>query len=185
MTKTEDTKLIPIEHIVRSILILRGQRVLLDRELAILYGATTKRFNEQVRRNLDRFPTDFMFQINAEELSNLRSHFATSSFGHGGRRYAPYVFTEHGAIMAAMILNSPRAVEVSVFVVRAFVQLRELLSSTQELAQRLDELETRIMNKLATHDQAITGILRAIRELMNPQEPKRRPIGFVELEEKK
>lgn len=185
MTKNEEAKLVPIEHIAQSIIILRGQRVLLDSELATLYGVTTKRFNEQVRRNLGRFPADFMFQVSEIEEDSLRSQFATLKTGRGQhRKYLPHAFTEHGAIMAAMILNSPRAVEMSVYVIRAFVQLRELLTSNRELARRLDELEARITNKLATHDQAITGILKTIRELTNPPEPKRRPIGFVELEDK-
>jgi hypothetical protein len=179
MTKTKDSALVPIERITHSILIVRGQRVLLDAELAALYGVTTKRFNEQVKRNAERFPEDFMFQLSSDEAGVLRSHSATSKPRRGGRRYAPFAFTEHGAIMAAMILNSPRAVEMSVYVVRAFVQLREMLASNKELAQRLDELEARIARKLATHDQAITGILKTIRELMNPPAPKRRGIGFT------
>lgn len=176
---------VPVEHITQSILILRGQRVLLDSDLAVLYGVTTKRFNEQVRRNLERFPVDFMFQVTAEELTRLRSQIATSKPGRGGRRYSPYVFTEHGAIMAAMILNSPRAVEMSVYIVRAFVQLRELLTTNKELAKRLDELETRITRKLTTHDQAITEIIKTIRQLTAQPESKKRSIGFVELEERK
>jgi hypothetical protein len=172
---------VPVEAITRTILVLRGHRVLLDAELAALYGVTTKRFNEQVRRNLERFPGDFMFQLSAEEAAGLRSQFATSKgpAGRGGRRYLPYAFTEHGAIMAATILNSPRAVEMSVYVVRAFVQLRELLSSNKELARRLDQLEARIEKKLATHDEAIAAMLSAIRQLMAPPPPKRRGIGFT------
>jgi len=159
---------------------LRGQRVLLDAELAVLYGVTTKRFNEQVRRNRERFPEDFMFQLIPEELTSLRSQFATLKEGRGQhRKYLPYAFTEHGAIMAATILNSPRAVEMSVYVVRAFVQLRELLSSNRELARRFAQLETRLDKKLTEHDRAIGAILSAIRELMNPPPPKRRPIGFT------
>ena len=154
--------------------------------MAALYGVTTKRFNEQVKRNLDRFPSDFMLQLTVEEAAALRSQFATLEPGRGRhRKYPPYAFTEHGAIMAAMILNSARAVEMSTYVVRAFVQLRELLASNKELAKRLDELEARLARRPATHDQAITEIIRAIRQLMNPPEPKKRPIGFVELEEKK
>ena len=181
MDMTNENALVPIEHIAQSILILRGQRVLLDNDLAALYGVPTKRFNEQVKRNLGRFPPDFMFQLSEEEVEILRSHFATSRSGWGGRRYAPHAFTEHGAIMAAMILNSRHAVDMSVYVVRAFVQLRGLLASNSELARKFAELERRV----STHDQAIVGILKTIRELMNPPEPKRRPIGFVDLEEKK
>jgi hypothetical protein len=151
-----------------------------DADLAALYGITTGRFNEVVRRNLARFPQDFMFQLTDEEHTALRSQFAISNIGRGGRRYLPYVFTEHGAIMAAMVLNSTRATEVSVYVVRAFVQLRDTLIAHKELAQRLDELESRIERKLSTHDQIITGILDAIRQLMAPPEPrKKRPIGFL------
>jgi hypothetical protein len=170
---------VPIEGITRAILVLRGQRALLDAELASLYGVTTKRLNEQVRRNLDRFPADFMFQLTAAEDTALRSQIATSNTGRGGRRYLPYAFTEHGAIQAANVLNSPRAVEMGIYVVRAFVQLRELLSSNKDLARRLDQLEARIEKKLATHDDAIAAMLSAIRQLMNPPAPKRRPIGFT------
>lgn len=135
---------------------------------------------EQVRRNRSRFPADFMFQLSAEDLETLRSQFATSmNTGRGGRRYLPYAFTEHGAIMAATVLNSPRAVEMSVYIVRAFVKLRELLASNRKLSQRLDELEARIEKKLATHDEAIAALLSAIRQLMSPAQPKRRPIGFT------
>lgn len=176
---------VPLENITQSILLSRGQKVLLDSDLARLYGVATKRFNEQVRRNIERFPDDFMFQLTAEELDLLRSQIATSKPGRGGRRYTPYVFTEHGALMAAMILNSPRAVEMSVYVVRAFVKLREMIASNQELARRLDDLEKRIERKLATHDQAITGIVKTIRQLMNPPESRKRSIGFIELQEKK
>ena len=180
MVSSRSATLVPVEHIACSILVLRGRRVLLDAELADLYGVTTKRFNEQVRRNRERFPADFMFQLTDEEHTALRSQFATLKLGRGHhRKYLPYAFTEHGAIMAATILNSPRAVEMSVYVVRAFVKLRELLTSNKELARRLDELEGRIEKKLATHDQAIAAILSAIRQLMNPPVPKRRPIGFT------
>ncbi|MET0661308.1 MAG: ORF6N domain-containing protein [Steroidobacteraceae bacterium] len=185
MSKARAKAAIPVERITHSILILRGQRVLLDSELAALYGVTTKRFNEQVKRNLARFPEDFMFQVTTAELTGLRSHFATSNSSRGGRRYAPYVFTEHGAIMAAMILNSARAVEMSVYVVRAFVRLREILASNQELALRLDELEARMARKLSNQDRTIASIIKTLRELMNPPAPSRRPIGFVELKDKK
>lgn len=179
MTRNKLTVHMPVERIARSILILRGQRVLLDAELAALYGVTTARLNQQVRRNLRRFPGDFMFQLTGEEHSALMLQNATSKPGRGGRRKPPLAFTEHGAIMAATILNSKRAVEMSIYVVRAFVQLRDLLASNKELARRLDELEARIARKLTTHDQAITGMLKTIRELMNPPVPKRRGIGFT------
>lgn len=177
----ESEALVPVESIAQSILVLRGQKVIIDTDLAALYGVTTKRFNEQVRRNLERFPGDFMFQLSEDEWAALRSQIATLKPGRGQhRKYLPYAFTEHGAIMAATILNSPRATEVSVYVVRAFVQLRDLLAGNKELAAKLAELESRIERKLSSHDQAIAGLIDAIRELMKPPEPgKKRPIGFV------
>jgi len=176
MTKSKQAALIPVEHIAQSILILRGQRVLLDSELAALYQVQTKRLNEQVKRNTDRFPEDFMFRLTRAEVEILnRSQNATGSQKHRDPRFPPYAFTEHGAIMAATILSSTRAIEMSIYVVRAFVQLREILASNKELAQRLNELE----RKIDTHDQAITGILKTIRELMHTPEPKKRPIGFT------
>jgi ORF6N domain len=151
--------------------------VLLDAELAALYGVTTKRLNEQVKRNRERFPDDFMFRLTPVELDSLnRSQFATGSQRHRDPRFAPYAFTEHGAIMAANVLASPRAIETSVHVVRAFVRLREIIGANKELARKLDELE----GKLAAHDQAIAALIEAIRELMRPPEPaKKRRIGFV------
>jgi len=173
-------ELVATDQIARAILVLRGQRVLQDSELAALHGVSTKRFNEQVRRNRKRFPVDFMFQLTAEETSSLRSQFATLKVGRGQhRKYLPYVFTEHGAIMAATILNSSHAIEMSVYVVRAFVQLREVLASNKELGRRFAQLETRLDKKLTTHDEAIAAILSAIRQLMHPPVPKRRPIGFA------
>lgn len=180
--------LVAVDALSDRIHLVRGQRVILDSDLADLYGVATKRFNEQVKRNIDRFPTDFMFQLTEEEGESLRSQIvtlnvdnslrsqnATSKTGRGGRRYLPYVFTEHGAIMAASVLNSPRAVEMSVFVVRAFVQLRALLASSRELSERLDELE----RKLATHDQTIAGVIDAIRRLTSVPAKSSRPIGFT------
>ncbi|MGA2707231.1 MAG: ORF6N domain-containing protein [Steroidobacteraceae bacterium] len=167
-------------EIARAILVLRGHRVLLDAELAALYGVTTKRLNEQVKRNAARFPEDFIFRLTPTETVALnRSQNATGSQKHRDPRFAPYAFTEHGAIMAATILNSPRAVEMSVYVVRAFVQLREMLASNRELARRFAQLETRLDKKLTIHDEAIAAILAAIRQLMHPPVPKRRPIGFT------
>jgi hypothetical protein len=167
---------LPVEHITRSILILRGQRVILDGELAALYGVPTKALNQAVKRNADRFPEDFMFRLTRAEIDALnRSQIVTGSQKHRDPRFPPYAFTEHGAIMAATILNSRRAVEMSVFVVRAFVRLREILDSNTTLARKLDELE----RKYRHHDQAITAILSAIRELTNPQPPKHRGIGFT------
>jgi hypothetical protein len=172
---------VAVEAIAGRIVILRGQRVIVDADLAALYGVPTKRLNEQVRRNAERFPADFMFALSREEWDALRSQSATLKTGRGQhRKYLPYAFTEHGAIMAATILNSPHAVEVSIYVVRAFVQLRELLAGHKELAKRLNDLETRMERKLLTQDQAIAGILDAIRQLMAPPPvAKKRSIGFV------
>ncbi|MGC9208168.1 ORF6N domain-containing protein [Acidithiobacillus sp.] len=164
-----------VEALAQRIYRIRGQRVLLDADLAELYGVPTKRLNEQIKRNPDRFPPDFLFQLSEEEHAALRSQLATSNTGRGGRRYLPYAFTEHGAIMAATVLNSPRAIEMSVFVVRAFVRLREMLSTHQELAEKLDALERTV----STHDQAIAGLINAIRELTHTPASRTRPIGFT------
>lgn len=166
---------IPTEYIAQAIRVIRNQKVLLDADLAALYGVETKRFNEQVKRNRARFPDDFMFQLTEAEFAALRSQSATSNTRRGGRRYLPYAFTEHGAIMAATILNSPWATEVSVYVVRAFIRLREVLASQEALVQRLDRLEV----NLTEHDQAISDILKALRQLMMPPDPPKRQIGFV------
>ena len=176
-----ETMVVAVDAVASRIATLRGQRVIVDTDLAALYGVPTKRLNEQVQRNKERFPADFMFQLSAEEWESLRSQIATLKTGRGQhRKYLPYAFTEHGTIMAATVLNSPSAIEVSIYVVRAFVQLRELLAGHKELAKRLDELETRMERKLMTQDQAIVGILDAIRQLMAPPPaPKKRPIGFV------
>lgn len=171
---------VPVDLITQSILIMRGQRVLLDAELAVLYGVTTKRLNEQVKRNAERFPEDFLFRLTSDEVAALnRSHFATGSQIHRDPRFPPYAFTEHGAIMAATVLNSPRAVEMGIYVVRAFIELREFLASNKVLAHRLDQLEARLEKKLTTHDEAIAAMLSAIRQLLTPTPSKHRPIGFT------
>ena len=177
---TSARALVPTEEITRAILVLRGHRVLLDSDLAALYGVETRVLNQAVRRNTERFPEDFRFQLTAAEAAASRSQSVTLKPGRGQNiKFLPYALTEHGAIMAATVLNSRRAVEMSIYVVRAFVQLRELLSSNKELAKRLDQLEARIEKKLATHDEAITAMLSAIRELMHPPAPKHRGIGFT------
>jgi hypothetical protein len=179
MSQNPSAKSAHVERITRNIVILRGQRVLLDEELAELYGVPTRALNQAVRRNTERFPNDFMIQLTSEEWHGLRSQNVISKFARGGRRHLPNAFTEHGAIMAATIIKSPKAVEMSIYVVRAFVQLRELLASNKELAKRLDELETRIVRRFGTYDQAIAGILAALRELTNPTRVETRPIGFT------
>jgi len=170
---------IPAERIERSILVLRGHKVLLDADLARLYGVETKVLLQALKRNPDRFPKDFMFQLTDQEFRDLRSQFVTSSWG--GRRYAPYVFTEQGVAMLSSVLNSPRAIAVNIEIMRAFVRLREMVTGNKELARRLGELEARIERKLSTHDQAIAGILDAIRALMHsPELAKKRRIGFMQ-----
>lgn len=172
-----------IGEIAQRIHLVRGQRVVLDTDLAAFYGETTKRFNQQVNRNLARFPPGFMFQLDEQEFANLRLQFATSSLkgGHGGRRYAPLAFTEHGTIMASMVLNSPRATELSVYVVRAFVELRGILASNLELAGKINTLE----RKVSRHERNIAELVDSMAELLAvPPPPPKRAIGFITPEEK-
>ena len=163
-----------VKRVDSGVRFLRGQKVILDHDLAELYGVTVKRLNEQVKRNAARFPADFRFQLNRTEVEILRSQIATSSFAHGGRRYLPYAFTEHGAIMAATVLNSQRAIHMSIFVVRAFVRMRAVLLSQREVVTKLGELE----HRLDDHDDDIRGLVEAIRELMSPAPANPRRIGF-------
>ena len=165
---------IPVERIEQLIVLIRGHKVMLDSDLARIYGVTTARLNQQVRRNLDRFPGDFMFHLTKDEFTNLMLQFATSSSGYGGRRKLPYAFTEHGAIMLASVLNSPVAVRASLHVVRAFVRLRELLASNTELARKWAELEQRVTG----HDEHIQSLFEAICRLMAPPKTERKRIGF-------
>jgi hypothetical protein len=157
--------------IANLIYVVRGHRVMLDSDLARLYGVPTKRLNEQVKRNRARFPEDFGFRLTASEVVDLRSQIATSSVGPGGRRYAPLVFTEHGAVMLASVLSSRAAVETSIQVVRAFVQLRGVLVAHADLARKLAVME-------AKHDKQFGVVFEAIRELMAPPAPPRKRIGF-------
>jgi hypothetical protein len=166
---------VPVERIRRSILYVRGHRVLLDAHLGELYGVPTGVLVQAVKRNRERFPDDFMLQLTSDEWSNLRSQIVISSLQHGGRRYSPYAFTEQGVAMLSSVLKSKRAVAVNIEIMRAFVRMRELLASNKELAQKLTELE----RKVDSHDQAIVGILKTIRELMNLPDTKRRGIGFT------
>jgi hypothetical protein len=171
--------LVPVERIEHAILLIRGQKVMLDSDLAALYGVPTKRLNEQVRRNQERFPDDFMFRLTQEESSALlalRSHLATLKKGRGRhRKYLPYVFTEHGALMAANVLNSRRATEVSVLVIRAFVRLRQSLAAHGEVAAKLEELEQRVIG----HDEDIRSLVVAIKQLMSlPRERTKGRLGF-------
>jgi hypothetical protein len=162
-----------IESLIYTI---RGLRVMLDSDLAKIYGVTTGALNQALKRNLRRFPDDFAFQLSAQELENLISQIVISSKNYGGRRKLPWVFTGHGAIMLACILNSERAVAMSVSVVRAFVLMREQLTANKELAQKLGELE----NRVSGHDESIQNLFEAIRQLVEPPLPKnRKQIGFM------
>jgi hypothetical protein len=152
---THVPEIIPIQRVQSLILLIHSQKVILDSDLATLYGVTTARLNEQVKRNIERFPSDFMFRLTPEEFAALMSQFATSNVGRGGRRKLPYAFTEHGAIMAASVLNSPQAVQTSIFVVRAFVRLRRMLASNEALAARLKRLEKTV----GAHGRQIVAIV--------------------------
>lgn len=166
-------QMISSESIEKTIIEIRGQKVILDKELAFIYGVTTRRLKEQVRRNIDRFPSDFMFQLKYQDVTRSRSQFATLKRGQNVK-YLPYAFTEHGAIMAATVLNSPLAIKASIYVVRAFVKLKYTLGAHRELAHKLDELERNV----ATHDKAICSLFDAIRKLMSYPDKPRRKIGF-------
>jgi hypothetical protein len=183
MNTSASTSLMSIAEIAERIHVLRGSRVVLDADLAAFYGSTTSRFNEQVRRNLKRFPADFMFQLEKDEFDSLRSQIATLKTGRGEhRKYLPLAFTEHGAIMAATLLNTTRATELSVHVVRAFVELRGIVASNKEVAAKVHQLE----RKVASHDRSIAELAETMGELLAPPPatPKR-PIGFLPLDKKK
>jgi len=177
----------PVEVVVSRILLLRDQKTLLDADLAALYGVETRVLVQAVKRNLERFPEDFMFQLTTQEFNHLISQSVISSYGTqpahawGGRRTPPYAFIEQGVAMLSSVLNSSRAISVNIEIMRAFVKLREMLASNKDLAAKLNAME----HKLETHDQAIAGVLNAIREMMRPPEIKKRPIGFVMPQEKK
>jgi hypothetical protein len=182
----DSSYLIPAERLDNAILEIRGRKVMLSHDLAALYGVSTKAFNQAVKRNADRFPPDFVFQLTQQEAQALRSQSVTSN-GAGSRsqivtlkrgsniKYLPYAFSEHGAVMAATILNSPRAVEVSVFVVRAFVRLSRAAADQRRFALKLAEIEA----TLATHDRSLQVVFATIKQLMQPPEPKKKRIGFV------
>ncbi len=182
-----DAAPLSIGQIAQRIRLIRGQRVILDTDLAAFYGETTKRFNQQVNRNLARFPTGFMFQLDDEEFASLRLQIATSNAdgspkgGRGGRRYAPLAFTEHGAIMASMVLNSQRATELSIYVVQAFVELRSMLASNRELATKVYSLE----RKVSVQERNIAELVDEMGKLLaTPPAPVKRPIGFITTEDK-
>jgi hypothetical protein len=174
---------VPIDSIIHSI---REERVILDVDLARIYGVSTKALNQAVKRNADRFPADFLLQLTELEWDFLRSQIVTSKGARGGRRYLPFAFTEHGAIMTANILKSRRAVQMSIFVVRAFIKIRQTMVANKALLEKLEELERKLTKRLDSHEQAIVYVLGELRKLMEPPllpEPKRRRIGFQRQEE--
>ena len=180
MSKQTPSRVEDVGSLIRTI---RGQKVILDSDLARIFGVPTFRFNEAVKRNRERFPADFLFQLTAEEFKSLTSQIAILKKGRGQhRKFLPYAFTENGAIMAANVLNSPEAVRMSVFVVRAFVQMRDLLGGTKELARKLAELERKLTARLDVHESVIVDVLRRVMEILDPPplppEPSRRRIGF-------
>ena len=172
MSKAAD--LIPLERIQNFIFLIRGEKVMLDSHLAELYGVDTGTLNRAAKRNDDRFPEDFMFQLTEDEVESLRCQIGISNVGRGGRRYLPYVFTEQGVAMLSSVLRSERAVQVNVAIMRAFVSLRRMLATNDNLSRKLAELERR----LEGHDQGIKSLFDAIRELMTPPDSPRREIGF-------
>jgi hypothetical protein len=163
-----------VRRVDSRILYLRDQKIILDSDLAELYGVEVRHLNQQVKRNSKRFPGEFLFQLSSKDVKSLRSQFVISNNGRGGRRYMPYAFTEYGAIMAATILNSERAIAMSIFVVRAFVRTRQALITNQRIVGKLNEIEYRLEN----HDADIQKLVDAIRELMTPLPANRRRLGF-------
>jgi len=170
--------IIPEKQILKIIMVVRGEKVILDSDLAKLYGVETRRLNEQVRRNIEKFPDDFTFQLTKEEFENLKSQIATSSSGWGGRRKIPFVFTEHGALQVANVLNSSQANKMSVFIVRTFVRLREMALTNEKLSRKFIRLEKRVSD----HDEILIELVREIRKLIDTPKPKgnTRSIGFIE-----
>ena len=167
-----------VTNIEGATLTIRGQRVILDQDLARLYGTSTKRLNEKVKRNRERFPEDFMFQLEVQEVASLRSQIATSNAPKGGRRYRPYVFTEHGAVMAANVLSSKIAIDASILVVRTFIRMRTMLAEHGELKRRLQDIEKRLAQGFAQHEQELQEIRFLLAQLEKPIEQKKRRIGF-------
>jgi len=178
MTKKEKA-LIAEAHIFDIIFVVRGSKVIMDSALAELYGVETRRLNEQVRRNIEKFPEDFMFQLTSDEFQNLKSQIATSSSKWGGRRKLPLVFTEHGALQAANVLNSSQANKMSVFIVRAFIRLREMVLTNEKLARKVDQLERRVSD----HDEVLIDLVHEIRKLIETPKPtdQKKKLGFINL----
>ena len=178
---SDETILITLDLVERKIYIVRDQKVMLDSDLASLYGVETKVLNQAVKRNFSRFPEDFMFQLTVEEFSSLRSQIVTSKVGRGGKRYMPYAFTEQGVAMLSSVLNSERAVQVNIAIMRTFVNMRKMLSTNEEVNKKLADIE----NKLGNHDENFKKVFTAIRLLMNSPSKADKQIGFIQDGKKK
>ena len=170
----KDKKLVPAESIITKILIIRDQKVILDRDLAQLYDVETRALKQAVRRNIKRFPEDFMFQLTKEEFNNWRSQIVISNADRKGLRHPPFVFTEQGVAMLSSVLNSEKAIEVNILIMRAFVKLREIISTNKKFEEKLKELENRMLEQ----NEQITQIISVINELIEPPESSKNPIGF-------
>lgn len=170
------------QRILKSIIVIRGEKVILDSDLAQLYDVETRRLNEQVRRNIEKFPKDFMFQLTKDEFANLKSQIAMSSSGWGGRRKPPIVFTEHGALQAANVLNSQIASKMSVFIIRAFVRLREMVLNNEKLARKVEQLE----NRISDHDEILLDLIDEIKKIIDTPKPrKKNTVGFISASSKR
>jgi len=170
-----DKHLLPVESVINKILVIRNQKVILDRDLAVLYNVETRTLKQAVRRNIKRFPEDFMFQLTKEEFMNWRSQTVMSSSDQKGLRYFPFAFTEQGVAMLSSVLKSERAIEVNILIVRAFVRLREIISTHKKVEEKLREIDS----NLKDHDEKILQIIQVINQLINPPEPAKKKIGFT------
>ncbi|MFA6980359.1 MAG: ORF6N domain-containing protein [Ignavibacteriaceae bacterium] len=170
-----DKQLLPVESVINKILVIRNQKVILDRDLAVLYNVETRTLKQAVRRNIKRFPEDFMFQLTKEEFMNWRSQIVMSSSDQKGLRYFPFAFTEQGVAMLSSVLKSERAIEVNILIVRAFVRLREIISTHKKVEEKLREIDS----NLKDHDEKILQIIQVINQLINPPEPAKKKIGFT------
>ncbi len=167
--KQNNTNIVPIERVISKIYLIRGNKVMIDKDLAELYEVETKSFTRTIKRNIDRFPSDFMFQLNKKEFENLRSHFGTSSWG--GRRYLPYVFTEQGVAMLSSVLNSKKAIQVNIQIIRTFTKLRELLSTNKELKKKVETMEKK-------YDTKLSQVFEILKQLIQQKALPKKPIGF-------
>ena len=180
MAKASKALMIPDELVMNKIYLIRGQKVMLDRDLAILYGVPTKAFKQAVKRNIDRFPEDFMFEMTPEELKNWRSQFVTSNSDKMGLRYSPFCFTEQGVAMLSSVLNSETAIRVNIQIIRVFTKMRELLLTHKDILLQLEKME----KKLTGHDEDIALIFQYLKQLLNPSQPPRNKVGFRRKDEK-